>query len=891
MLHSADPAAPTGAATPSTTRRVVLAVAGALLVGFAGAGAGLVLSTTTATADACGPGGEVLRGTGTGGAPLVCVHADEPPPGVDVTEPVTTAELKDRRGAARAAYLAAEDLGVPGHYAANATSPTVPCDGDGTSGYRVQAMYVVEQSRANRYASMASTFKLWAAGVDDVVNRSAALTGGVRHLRYVTEPDGAGGCTAKVLNVTVPDGSMSSFGATINAVKALGYDNPARKYMMWTDANVLCGIATTYPYDTDGQGNPNNGSYAQYARTDAGCWGWGNGTDQHSVEAHEIVHTLGSVMRTAPHGTTNGHCWDESDTMCYADGGGHAMVQVCSPAQEYLLDCNSDDYFSTFPDPGSYLDTHWNSADNRFLIGGGDGSGGGSAGTPTVLGATLSVNNPAIPGLPTQAEVSPALPTGRTLTSVTWKAGRSDCAFTAPTQLATGVVCNAGVATASYVQVTLTDSTGATKVVKSPLTFVTGTPRDVEIALAIDGQEGASAAVCTSVGFPVQMTAVDAATGVPVKGLTFAVTKQLATSTTVASAGTKLTGADGTAVSTLSATAPTVVRAKTNAVGIWRATAALAMTAVPARCTADVTVEASETEVFHGSPVTFSGTVTRDVAGEEVPMSGVAVPLRIYRPNGTYVTLGTPRTVADGTFRAVYKPTVSGTVKAVLPGSVGVNPVTAVGGDLTVVLPDTLMSATVSGDDVAYGDPLLVSGTLRRDAGGVVTPLASATVSITLTAPGKAPVTVGSGRTLADGSFTGKAVPRVAGVLTARYAGAAGQPAASVDLGPVTVGTWSTALSATASASSVVTGTAVTFSGTLSRSYAGTTKPAGAQKVRLYLTPTGGVPTLVSTVTTTTAGTWTARTYPKVSGTWKAVFAPVTGYAGSESAALPVTVS
>ena len=59
--------------------------------------------------------------------------------------------------------------------------------------------------------------------------------------------------------------------------------------------------------------------------------------------------------------------------MCYADGGGHAMVQVCPSAQEYLLDCNTDDYFSTFPDPGSYLDGHWNSADSRFLVGGGDG--------------------------------------------------------------------------------------------------------------------------------------------------------------------------------------------------------------------------------------------------------------------------------------------------------------------------------------------------------------------------------------------------------------------------------------------------------------------------------------------------------------------------------------
>ena len=63
----------------------------------------------------------------------------------------------------------------------------MPCDGDGTSGFRVQAMYVVEAGKTNRYATLLPSFKLWAAGIDDVVNRSAALTGGVRNIRFVTE--------------------------------------------------------------------------------------------------------------------------------------------------------------------------------------------------------------------------------------------------------------------------------------------------------------------------------------------------------------------------------------------------------------------------------------------------------------------------------------------------------------------------------------------------------------------------------------------------------------------------------------------------------------------------------------------------------------------------------
>lgn len=265
------------------------------------------------------------------GDTVACVHADEAPPGIDVTDRFSIAELKARPGAAQAAYDAAEALGVaaPVALASAAAGPEVPCDGDGSSGYRVQAMYVVEAGRTNRYADLLASFRLWAAGTDDVVNRSAALTGGVRHVRYVTEPGTNGTCVASVLNVTVPAGAMASFGATIAAVQALGHADPARKYLMWTDASVLCGVASMYTNDGPTQANPNNGTYPQYARIDSGCWGLGDGTRQHSVEAHELLHTLGGVQASAPHSTRVGHCWDESDTLCYSDGGGYAMRQVC----------------------------------------------------------------------------------------------------------------------------------------------------------------------------------------------------------------------------------------------------------------------------------------------------------------------------------------------------------------------------------------------------------------------------------------------------------------------------------------------------------------------------------------------------------------------------------
>ena len=39
-----------------------------------------------------------------------------------------------------------------------------------------------------------------------------------------------------------------------------------------------------------------------------------------SVALHEVTHTLGAVQNGAPHSSKAGHCTDEWDIMCYADG-------------------------------------------------------------------------------------------------------------------------------------------------------------------------------------------------------------------------------------------------------------------------------------------------------------------------------------------------------------------------------------------------------------------------------------------------------------------------------------------------------------------------------------------------------------------------------------------
>ena len=57
--------------------------------------------------------------------------------------------------------------------------------------------------------------------------------------------------------------------------------------------------------------------------------------------------------------------------MCYSDWPAYPAMQFACPSeqQKERFDCGHDDYFSTSPAAGSYLDTHWNTANNRFLIG------------------------------------------------------------------------------------------------------------------------------------------------------------------------------------------------------------------------------------------------------------------------------------------------------------------------------------------------------------------------------------------------------------------------------------------------------------------------------------------------------------------------------------------
>jgi hypothetical protein len=298
-----------------------------------------------------------------------CTHGPDPVP----------ADLDPRPGQDPEVLLGAA-APVPGQIAAGEAG-TVGCYGTGTDGYRVQLVYAREPSSPDRYPQFEASFRNWAARVDDVFNTSAAKTGGIRHIRYVTDAQ----CRPVIERITLSAAAVDDFAETLDELNGRGLDRPDRKYLLWVDTpkQRYCGIAQMY--DDRGANatpgvNANNGNTAYgglAGRVDTRCWGQAN-----PVEAHELLHTMGGVLGFSsgvdapPHATSNSHCTDESDRLCYADGepgvfkadGSPTSLQfVCPPSHEVLLDCGSDDYFSTNPPSGNWLRTHWNTANSAWL--------------------------------------------------------------------------------------------------------------------------------------------------------------------------------------------------------------------------------------------------------------------------------------------------------------------------------------------------------------------------------------------------------------------------------------------------------------------------------------------------------------------------------------------
>jgi hypothetical protein len=237
------------------------------------------------------------------------------------------------------------------------------CSGTGTDGNRVQVIYASQVGGLDRYDELLPALQSYVADVDDTFALSSRDY--ARRVRWVADP----GCTPVVDHVVLPAGTLAApdMVRLKAALRDLGYTSPQRKYLVLADAAELCGVADVYVDDRPSASNRNNGAVPMYARVDTPCWPVGSGG--HSTPAHELMHMLGAVQPSAPNATASGHCTDERDAMCYADGDGQAMRRLCTqPDDERLFDCDRDDYFDPRPEPVSdYLRTHWNTAGSSFL--------------------------------------------------------------------------------------------------------------------------------------------------------------------------------------------------------------------------------------------------------------------------------------------------------------------------------------------------------------------------------------------------------------------------------------------------------------------------------------------------------------------------------------------
>jgi chitodextrinase len=234
----------------------------------------------------------------------------------------------------------------------------VPCYGDGTSGNRIQAIYAVASDKPDRYDQLLPSFRNWAGYVDAMIDKSAQKTGANLHGKWQTDSS----CQLQVAKVVMSPTGDDSFGDTIAAVEEAGFGQSNRKYLIWTEDDWYCGIATIVDDDRkDPFINDNNGG-PSYSRVDTPCWG-----NSSSAELHELFHNLGAVQNSAPHTTSFFHCKDAYDVMCYKDDPTTKLEYLCPVEHAALLDCNNDDYLHSHPPDGSYLASHWNTFDSGFL--------------------------------------------------------------------------------------------------------------------------------------------------------------------------------------------------------------------------------------------------------------------------------------------------------------------------------------------------------------------------------------------------------------------------------------------------------------------------------------------------------------------------------------------
>lgn len=202
-----------------------------------------------------------------------------------------------------------------------------PC-GD-VSGHRVQPLYL--------YTDVNRIDEVRPALIRMLENLDAGFRG-YRRVRFVRDAR----CDIVIEAIKVPEPR-----SVAEEWAALPPAPGPRNYVFFIDwpESSLCSFGSARSDSQPGDDNLNNAD-GQWSRLYLGCW------DRNTL-VHEFLHSLGAVQPGAPRAFSRFHCFGVADVMCsaaYAD-----------------VDLAGEMYYNPSPAPGSYLATHWNIANSRFL--------------------------------------------------------------------------------------------------------------------------------------------------------------------------------------------------------------------------------------------------------------------------------------------------------------------------------------------------------------------------------------------------------------------------------------------------------------------------------------------------------------------------------------------
>src|SRR4051812_28264744 len=271
------------------------------------------------------------------------------------------------------------DPGSPavGQVSADDTADTVFRSGQA----QFKVVYAYADGETNRFPQFADRLQ---ADVSLLSRYMAIQSDRTKTIRFdMGTSCGAGYVDIQVLHLPQPKSSYVVNGAPQSAtlrpdVEKAILPTAGRDTAVYADnlrgTNGVAGTALSW-LDATAAGTPHN-----TGKLVAAVWGPSTTGSGPYVEAstmlHEMGHNLGAVQGSAPHSTgdTAGHCYDEWDVMCYADGGSRGqpgnLTYPCNKGTGVInesWDCGRDDYFSPSPPAGGYLATHWNTYRSAFL--------------------------------------------------------------------------------------------------------------------------------------------------------------------------------------------------------------------------------------------------------------------------------------------------------------------------------------------------------------------------------------------------------------------------------------------------------------------------------------------------------------------------------------------